>query len=351
VTIKFADASGQVLQEASTEVDVVELPKPQFAFTYQVIDSAGDGDGMPDPGEKLAVSVDVKNTGTGPSSEVTFGSLKNEADEKVFLSKGRFKYGAIAPGQTAHGTFELELKPGYAEATMPLEFTVFDEKLEEIVQERLEIPVDRGGLAATPMKGSLRAALDLPVRSAPRDDAPPVAVAKKGSLLAVDAKVGGFAKVEWAKGRFGFVAWKDGEKLLPPGKAALAGVEEQMWRTPPQIALDVDTAAGGAAVDTDRFTLSGTVTDPDLRDVYVFVNDQKVYFSPGKKAEPLKFSADFPLKEGSNHVVVVAREGEELAARRAFTVLRRKPAATVAEGAKPPAPAAAPVTPGANGTP
>ena len=349
VVIKFADGSGNVIHEATAEVDIVELPKPQFAFSYQVIDAGGDGDGLPDPGEKLTISVDVKNTGAGPSSEVTFGSLKNEADEKVFLSKGRYKYGAIEPGQTVHGTFELELKPGYAEATMPLRLTVFDEKLEEILIERLEIPVDRSGLASLPLKGTWKAALDLPIRAAPLDGAPAVATAKKGSVLAVDGKVGGFARVEWAKGRFGFVTLKDGEKLLPQGKPVLAGVQAEMWRTPPRIAIDVDTSVGGAAVENDRFTLSGTVSDPDLRDVYVFVNDQKVYFSPGG-AEPLRFTADFPLKEGSNHVVVVAREGEELAARRAFTVLRRK-AATVAAGAKTTGPVPAPATTGAPAAP
>ncbi len=338
VVVKFADASGQVIHEATAEVDIVEQPKPQFAFSYQVLDRTGDGDGLPDPGEKLIVAIDVKNTGAGASSEVTFGSLKNEADEKVFLSKGRYKYGAIEPGQTVHGTFELELRPGYAEATMPLRFTVFDEKLEEILVERLEIPVDWNGLAAQPAQGSLKAALDLPIRAAPIDGAPAVARAKAGTVLPVDGRVGGFARVQWAKDRFGFVALPEGEKLLPPGKPVLAGIESEMWKVPPRIALDLDTGAGGTAVESDRFTLSGTVTDPELRDVYVFVNDQKVYFSPGGQ-EPLRFTADFPLKEGSNHVVVVAREGEELAARRAFTVLRRKPAA-VAAGAKPAAPPA-----------
>lgn len=345
VVVKFTDGAGEVIHEERIEVDIVELPKPQFAFSYQVLDREGDGDGLPDPGEKLVIAVDLENTGAGPSSEVTFGSLKNEADEKVFLSKGRYKYGAIKPGQTVHGTFELELKPGYTQETMPLRLTVFDEKLEEILVERLEIPVDRSGLAIQPAKGSIEVAEELAIRAAPLDGAPAVATAMKGAILPVDGKVGGFARVEWAKGRFGFVTLKDGQGLLPPKKPVLAGVQPKMWRIPPKIDLDLDTSAGGAAVEEDRFSLSGTVTDPDLRDVYVFVNDQKVYFSPGGQ-EPLRFTADFPLKEGSNHVVVVAREGEELASRRAFTVLRRTPAA-VAAGAKAAAPASTPEAEGA----
>jgi len=41
-----------------------------------------------------------------------------------------------------------------------------------------------------------------------------------------------------------------------------------------------------------------------------------------------RFRAEFPLKPGTNHVVVVARQGDELTARRAFTVLRRDAAGT-----------------------
>jgi carboxyl-terminal processing protease len=108
-----------------------------------------------------------------------------------------------------------------------------------------------------------------------------------------------------------------------------------MWKTPPRIQLDVDTSKGGVAVDADQYQFSGTVDDAELRDVFVFVNDQKVFFAPGgAKDGTLKFDARFPLKEGTNHVVVVAREGDELTSRRAFTVLRRK-VDEVAANAKP----------------
>ena len=98
-----------------------------------------------------------------------------------------------------------------------------------------------------------------------------------------------------------------------------------MWKTPPRIQLDADPSQGGTAVSAETFRLTGSVEDPDLRDVYIFVNDQKVFFQAGGGEDgKLRFDARFPLKEGANHVMVVAREGEQLTSRRAFTVLRRR---------------------------
>lgn len=325
IDIKIEDGDGQLLREFSTEVNLAEKAKPRFAFSWQVIDTAGgDGDGLPDPGEKLLLAVDVRNVGPGASTDVTYASIKNKGNEKVFIEKGRHKLGEIAPDGLAHGVFELELKKGYAEKTVPLELLIFDEKLEEIVVEKLELPVDLEGRVGQPAKGTIKVAEDLVIQGGPLDRAPTLATASKGAVLPVQAQVGDWARVEWSKGRSGFVKLGPGAKITSgAAKAALSQVSPRMFRVPPAIALGVDTSKGGVAVDGDRYSLSGTVEDPELRDVFVFVNDQKVFFAPGKD-ETLRFEADFPLKEGSNHVVVVARQGEQLTSRKAFTVLRRK---------------------------
>jgi carboxyl-terminal processing protease len=104
-------------------------------------------------------------------------------------------------------------------------------------------------------------------------------------------------------------------------------------------------------VESDTFKLSGSAllppsADPDarLRDVYIFVNDEKVFFrvvpDPGHGpaaagaaagSSRLDFSTDLPLKPGQNVVTVFAREDQELQARRSVVIFR-KGAADVAEG-------------------
>ena len=61
--------------------------------------------------------------------------------------------------------------------------------------------------------------------------------------------------------------------------------------------------------------------------MYVLVNDQKVFFKgvdPKVDPHQLKFTTDFPLKEGNNNVLVVAREDAEFASRKTL-VIRRRP--------------------------
>ncbi|RYZ35825.1 MAG: hypothetical protein EOO71_34010, partial [Myxococcaceae bacterium] len=93
----------------------------------------------------------------------------------------------------------------------------------------------------------------------------------------------------------------------------------------------------------------GAVKDPNgLLDVYVLVNDQKVYFKAvdpkGGEPNTLKFTADFNLKEGNNNVLVVARESTEFASRRTL-VIRRRPAEVAQKVTTPAAAATTPVKP------
>jgi len=326
VTIKLQDAAGHRYEDLHQEINVAEVAKPRFSYGWQILSRSGPSDGSPHAGEKLTLRVDVKNVGAGASTETTYASIKNKGNEKIFIEKGRQKLGELAPGATAEAVFELELKAGYAEPTMPIQLLVFDEKLEEIVVEKLEIPVETEAPASVPAKGVLRTSAETQVRAAPHDDAAIIAVAGKGAALPVDGRIGGWARVEWRQGRVGFVKLQDGASIAAKGKPSFTAVAQAFSRTPPDIVFDVDTSTGGVASTSDRFTLQGRVEHPNLRDVYVFVNDQKVFFAAGMKGgEPLKFDAGFPLKEGANHVVVVARDGNDVTSRRAVSVLRRAP--------------------------
>jgi carboxyl-terminal processing protease len=101
---------------------------------------------------------------------------------------------------------------------------------------------------------------------------------------------------------------------------------------------------GAPVVEGDTFKLQGTASVPPaveggakLRDVFVFVNDQKVFFKVVPEtatASSLEFQADLPLKPGNNVVTVVAREDDEFQTRRSVVIYRR-PQAEVAQDASP----------------
>ncbi len=332
VSLHLQDDTGNAWPDARTRFEVLEIPRPLFAFTWQVDDAAkGDGDGLLSRGEEITLRVDVKNAGAGASGDKTYVSVKNLGDDKVFIKKGRAVVGSIPPGESRPALLELEVKKGIKLDEIPLRFTVVDEKLEEFVSEKVEIPIVAQPPARQAASGAVKvSALFTPVRSGAAPDAPPLAEAARGAVLPVTAKVGNLYEVEWEKGRFGFVSADD----VQAAKGKREGSITRVWqREPPRIALSPDPSRGPVKVDGDKLHLTGTASLPAgtpstrLRDVFVFVNDQKVFFKvvPEGKTGDIAFATDLPLKPGNNTVTVVAREDEEFQSRRSLIVHRSQP--------------------------
>jgi carboxyl-terminal processing protease len=340
VSFRLEDEAGRAMPEVSGHFAVVEQPRPQFAFSVQVEDDAGgNGDGLLQRGEDVALRIDVKNVGSGASGEKTYVSLKNLGDEKVFIKKGRQIVGAVAPGASRSGTMQLEVRKGIKASEVPLRVMVVDEKADEFVSERVVIPLAAEGPARVAADGAVKVVVPQAViRSGADEASPAVATAPLGAVLPVNGKVGSTWRVEWEKGRSGF---------LPAGAVQAArgkrdGSAAPVWqREPPRIVLVPDPALGAPVVDAPTLRISGSASVPAgapgatarLRDVFVFVNDQKVFFRvvPDGQATSIDFATDVPLKPGNNVVSVVAREDEEFQSRRTFVVHRREPAEMAAK--------------------
>lgn len=346
VTVRFQDDNGVLPETVVGELSFVELTRPAFAFNYQVIDdcAACNQDGVLQRGEEVTLLLDVTNTGTGKALD-TFASIKNAGDQNVFIQKGRFKLGEIAPGETRTGRFELQLKKGWRVGPVPLKLAIIDEPLEEFTADKLEIPVgkdDVAPVAMTASKATIKLGEKAVLYGSASDDARPIARLTKGAVLAESARGSKFARVELSPNRFAFA--KEADAKDAKGQKA-APVKDVTWlpgREPPQISLSVDPAQGGLVTESDRFTLSGVVASPELLDVYVLVNDQKVFFraANGEDDHRLKFTSDFALKEGNNYVTVVARESQDFAGRKTVLV-RRRPIAVAQKLAGTPEPTTA----------
>ncbi|BDG02733.1 MXAN_5808 family serine peptidase [Anaeromyxobacter oryzae] len=345
VVFHFADENGKAPPDVTSAVAVTEIPKPVFAFSVQLEDQqGGNGDGLPQRGETFRLRVDVKNAGTGAASEKTFVSLKNLGDEKLFIKKGRDVIGALKPGEVKSATMEVELKRGSKSDTLPVRVAIFDEKTDEFVQEKLDLPVAKDEPVKAAAQGAVRVeATEAVLRTGASPSSPVIAVARKGAVLPVDAKLGEFYRVEWHKGRFAFAADAD----VKPATGARSGTIAEVWqREPPRIALLPDPVKGAPVVDGESIKLSGTATVPasadpgtKLRDVFVFVNDQKVFFKVQQEnatTPRMEFTTDVPLQPGNNVVTVFAREDEDFQTRRSIVVYRRPPAEVAQDGRKTP---------------
>ncbi|GMU58618.1 MAG: hypothetical protein AMXMBFR34_03810 [Myxococcaceae bacterium] len=343
VKVKLQDDSGVLSETEAGELNFVELPRPQFSFTWSINDTcaACNGDGLIQRGEDVTLVVDVTNVGTGKALG-TFSSIRNASDSNIFIEKGRFKLGELGPGETKSARFQLEVKKAYKNGDFGLKLAIIDEPLEEFTTDKLDLPVapDGPALAFEPRKGSTVRIADKADVYAAGDGKRVLARLPKGATLVEQARGATFSRLEWDKDRFVFVKTSDLRDAKGQKAAAPKDVSWSSFRAPAQITFNVDPAAGGAVVEGERFTLSSVVADPKLLDLFVLVNDQKVFFkSKGEEdGDKVKFTTEFPLKEGNNLVTVIARQTQDFSTRKTI-VVRRRPAAAVAQSGGDPRPA------------
>lgn len=334
VTVKLQDDSGLLHETIAGELNFVELPRPRFAYSWQLIDEcqACNQDGQAQRGESVTLLLDVTNVGTGKALD-TFTIIRNAGDPNIFIEKGRFKLGELDVGETKTARFSLEVKKGLKVDEFGLRVNVLDEPLEEFLADKLMVPVEPEGsplISLEARKSTVKIAEKAEIFASADPRSNVLARLPKGAVVTEVARGANMARVEFAENRTAYVKISDlrdarGQKVaLPTGK----DVEFVSFRAPAQITVNVDPTQGGTAVDSPTFTLSSVVTDPSLLDVFVLVNDQKVFFK-GRMPEDgdkLKFTTEFPLKEGNNFVTVVARETQDYASRRTVVIRRRAPA-------------------------
>ncbi len=329
VTVKFQDDAKTLEDTVQGELSFVELPRPSFAFNYQVLDNCDgcNGDGLVQRGESMTLLLDVTNNGTGRAQD-TFATIKNAGDQNIFIEKGRFKLGELQPGETKTARFNLQVKRGWKGKDFPLRMAIIDEPLEEYTAEKLAIPVasdDAPPVAFEVKKGTVKLSEKAELLPSADPNAKPMARLPKGGIFNEVARGGQVSVIQWDQDRVAFVRLADVKEAKGQKAAPAKDVTYVAMREPPQISLSVDPQAGGVVTDGDRFTLSAVINSPVLLDAYVLVNDQKVFF---RAADPndegkMKFTTDFTLKEGNNYVTVFARESQEFLGRKTVLVRRR----------------------------
>ncbi|HTO98378.1 MAG TPA: S41 family peptidase, partial [Myxococcales bacterium] len=334
ITLKWEDEARDQLEEAKAESDIAELPRPAFAWSFQIAGS----DGLLHKGEKgdtAEIVVDVKNVGTGQAYDA-YAALRNLSEDKINVKKGRTKLGPLAPGESKSATFVLEVKKPLDEA-VPIRLEVGDKDLYEAQRDKLTLPAG-APVPSAAATHPVRVQVDTSILASAQESGQKLASVKKGAILAVHGKTGQFWRVEWQKGRSGFLPLAAG-KEAPGAKPNLKTVAAVMQSEAPSIKLaNVDTSRGGVETDLDHFTLTGTAADANgMRDLQIFVqheNDyRKVFFrtsrKPGQQAmaapAQLDFQTDLSLKPGNSTVVIIAREDDDLQTQRTLVLHRKQP--------------------------
>jgi carboxyl-terminal processing protease len=338
VTLRWEDEAGDQLEEARAETDIAELPRPAFAWSYQIVGN----DGLLHKGETAEIIVDVKNIGTGQAYDA-YAALRNLSEDRINVKKGRTKLGPLKPGETKSATFVLEVKKQLDEA-VPVRLEVGDKEIYEAQRDKLLLPAG-AALPLTAATQPVRVQVDTAILATAQESGGKLATVKKGAVLAVHGKAGQFWRIEWQKGRTGFLPLAAG-KEAPGAKPNLKTVAEAMQSEAPSIRLaNLDTSRGGLETDQDHLTLTGVATDANgMRDLQIFVqheNDyRKVFFrtarKPGQQAvgapTQLDFHTELALKPGNSTVVIIAREDDDLQSQRTIVVHRKQPVVAQKQG-------------------
>jgi carboxyl-terminal processing protease len=272
VTLTFRTPDVPEVYSVEHLVRSVGRALPRFSYTYRVLDngsdgSHGNGNGMPETGEIIALNVTVTNEGPGTSQE-GFVRLKDRSGPAIDLLKGSIALGTpLKDGKPC-----VEDSPGCLRELAP----------------------------GASQSGSVLFALQGPPEEGTWDL----------ELLVGDTQAFDYASVQTG-GFYDYFQLDEKLKLRPGIAVGLVS------RAPPVIQV---TRGPDLDMTEPHAILSGVVNDDaGIRDVIVFHGEDKVFFQGGEQGvTALPFTAERNLEDGSNLFVILARDVNGLTATHAI---------------------------------
>jgi carboxyl-terminal processing protease len=350
IKIRFEEAHEHAPSEAELRTTIKALPRPSFAYSYQVVDDwEGNGDGSVQIGEKGSLYLTVKNVGEGQSYE-TEASLHNLSGDGLLLRDARFDVSNLKPGEEKRVRFTFEVQPALKDGEAKVQLAIRDSDLRETANERVVMPT-RTSVIIAKATGIIRAdSGPIGLLEFPGPGAKPFGQLPKDGVLGVTGMLGDYVRVDLGSNRFAFAprsAGKLGTGTVPalpkPKPIASSSAKKEggdapvKESLPPQAWLDnlshsppkIEVDALDLVTKADKTHLKGFAIDGDrVLDVYVFVGARKIFYRSNRSGSDTKkeaFDLDLPLRPGVNYVSVWARENAETVSRRVFIIRRDAP--------------------------
>ena len=331
VTFHLFQGEAEGPQPAPVVVATRGLPRPRFAWSYQVQDAAGNGDGLLNPGESAGVVFDIRDVGDGAAQKVLV-TLRNKSGDGVYIREGRVTLrDGIPIGRTQQARFKVELRRGLEAPSVTLEVGILDMASREYVSEELTLPVVRPSpdLLEERTQALRTRRNGVPVLASASDDSAVLFELPASSFLRSTGRIHGFNKVDLEEGRFAFVRPDDVEPTT--GVVRFSELPDAPVATRAQPAIEVGLQGldpSGPAHDgvevagRVRFAPAPPGGASKLK-VLIFRGNDKVYFWTGKGAAAeavVPVDAQVRLAKGKNEIAVYAIEGKDRSAVRRFTL-------------------------------
>jgi len=320
VSLKFQDAHKSIIPDYDFDLNISALPRPLYAFNYEIVDdgrygSSGNGNGIPELDEKIAIVLRVKNIGDG-ASEKTIVSLKNLSGNTVFLEKGRIELENLAPGEIRETNFTFSDKK--TESPIEFEIQIVDEIFRDGISSKLSVPNNTNVSAYREVKEEIMVTQEnTPIRGGGFSEAPIIALSKEGAKFSSAGQTDDWIKISLNERMSG---WINKNKVLTVKNSENSQTIEpeflETFEAPPIINLtDLPVST-----KSNTINLYGEIKDNDgIELISVYLGDDKVVLLPSTKTN-VPLSVDLTLEENINLITIIAKDSKGLLSKQSFVV-------------------------------
>lgn len=335
ITLKFTENNGYAPNDIINSVRVNSLNKPQFAYSFQISDRGddntnGNNDGLIQKGEDICLTLFVKNIGKGSSGKTSI-SIKNVSEDEIFVKKGRDEFKDLLPGETRSVDMQFGVKENVSFNKFSMDVLIGESTFGTYLIDTIDLNVEDEGspdlLSRIPAK--LKVIKDnTPVFGIRGKEESQIAYLNRNTILNSDGRIRDLFRVDLPSNKYGWIPANNVENEEMKQKSNIENIELLMQHIPPSIKINTQNLE--LLSNLERITLSGIVEDDkEVKSVYAYVNNDKVYFK-SRNSEPqskdsdnkqeeskvlinkLDFLTEIPLKDGPNAVTIVARDNEDL---------------------------------------
>jgi uncharacterized caspase-like protein/Tol biopolymer transport system component len=355
--IEFEEYNGFVPDPIKAVIALKGIPRPRFAFTYQIVDdgsgnSVGNGDGRIQKGEAVDLLLTVKNVGSVPAQHTT-AELTTSLASGFRIRDGEVQFGVVKQDETKTARINLHVSKAVTQKELPLKLFIRERGQNVMLEEGISLALDHRPPPDITVTNKLVsvAQASVKIHSGAGTDTSVIASAAKDQSLAVTGELGEWYRVQLSPaeapkpgdtpkpGDIGWVAKRQVMELDVQAKAEMpiraiesAPVVKLFQKAPPVIA--VASPADGQQTNTDRLHLIGAAaSDKGIARVEIWVNgllagqregSRGIAVKPSEESVPsnLEFGERIILKEGRNEIVVTAVDRDNQSSTRKLTVTR-----------------------------
>ncbi|MDR4504762.1 MAG: S41 family peptidase [Candidatus Scalindua sp.] len=333
--VKFSELNGYKPDDLKSTLSIEALPRPVFAYSYQIIDEGeglhGNGDGLIQKGEEIELVLLVKNVGQG-ASEKNIIALRDLNHKEVFIKKSKLELGKLLPGESKSLRLGISVRDTLEAESFSVQITIADTTYGSRISDKIIFPVsqksDEDSLQY--LERILRVKGDnVVVYNGISPESPVVMCVNKGTILSTDKETGEWFRTRMPDNRFGWISSENVEILPVDDEPHHTITVSDLFlnKIPPSIDLYKETLH--EAYQSDHLTVAGTVKDDNrIQYIYIMVNEDKVFYKNGNgnlgnDASHLTFSCDVPLKDGQNVISIVARDDQDLLESKTFVITKK----------------------------